>query len=179
MRLKDMGLGLAGLLFMTGPHPATAQNDPEGDIDQCTSLSSASRTRANACGDSDSGAGTTEREFRLTLERPAIELAQCQANIAIDYVQINSVASVSGVIENEDCAASGGEYTIQARIRDDNGESTTLDFPETWQRDDDQPVEFSAEYPIGNNVQLVRVRSRGLSCTCAEPLHEAESASSQ
>jgi hypothetical protein len=179
MRLKDIGLSFAAAVFVTGPLAATAQDDPEGEINQCRSLSSASRTRANACGDDDdTSVQSAEKELtlRISLDRPTIDLAQCQANLALDYVQIDSLASVSGVIENEDCAASGGEYTIQARIRDENGETSTLDFPESWQRDDDQPVKFSAEYPIGANVELVRVRSRGLSCECAEPLEESEPA---
>jgi hypothetical protein len=40
---------------------------------------------------------------------------------------------------------------------------------ETWQRDDDKDVSFSADYPIGENVDLVSARVRGLSCTCADP----------
>ena len=98
----------------------------------------------------------------------------CQATVRIEYLQFDTIAKVAGVIENEDCAASSGEYTIQARIRDKSGETKTLEFPESWQRDDDQPVKFSAEYPIGENVELLRVRSSGLRCECAEPHQERE-----
>jgi hypothetical protein len=44
----------------------------------------------------------------------------------------------------------------------------TLEFVESWRRDDDQPVKFSADYEIGENVDLVRARSRQLRCTCAD-----------
>ena len=153
---------------------AAAQN--RDDVGSCQSLSSASRTRSSECSDSDEEKSVerSEIEFTIKIDRPPIQLAQCQANLAIDYVQIGAIASVDGVIENETCAASNGEYTIRARIRDENGETTTLNFPETWQRDDDQPVNFTAEYPIGENVELVNVRSRGLRCECVEPEEEPE-----
>lgn len=179
MRLKDVVPAFAAALIAAGPQAATAQNDPEGDIDQCRSLSSASRTRADACGNDDTRAEATEQVLRLTLDKSLIEFAQCEASMVLDYVQIGTSASVEGVIENEDCGASGGEYTIQARVRDETGETKTLDFPESWQRDDDQPVSFSAEYPIGTNVELVRIRSRGLRCECAEPLAESEATPAQ
>jgi len=167
---------LAGALIAAGPQVATAQNDPEGNIDQCRSLSSASRTRANACGRDDAGTETAEQVLTFTRDRPLVEFAQCEARMVLDYVQVGAFASVEGVIKNTDCGASGGEYTIQARIRDDSGETKTLDFPELWERDDDQPVVFSAKYPIGENVELVRIRSHGLRCECAEPPEELEAA---
>ena len=38
-----------------------------------------------------------------------------------------------------------------------------------WQRTDDADVTFTADYPIGENVELLSVRLRGLTCTCADP----------
>jgi len=38
-----------------------------------------------------------------------------------------------------------------------------------WQRSDDQDVSFTSDYPIGDDVDLVSVRLRGLSCTCGDP----------
>jgi hypothetical protein len=43
-----------------------------------------------------------------------------------------------------------------------------LEFFESWQRQDDQPVKFSATYPIGENVDLLRVRPTQSRCTCAD-----------
>jgi hypothetical protein len=92
----------------------------------------------------------------------------CQAKTSIEYVQNNTVASVSGKIENDDCPASSGEYTMNVRYRDSNGVVHDHDIEETWQRDDDQPIEFSKEYEIGKNVDLIRVRIRRMKCLCAE-----------
>lgn len=154
---------------------ASAQDPREPQT--CKSLSSASRTRTAQCGDEETTVETVEPaelEFTLTLERPSIETALCRATQSIEYLQIDTIARVSGVIDNKDCAASSGEYTLQARIRNESGETKTLEFQESWQRSDDRPVEFSAEYPIGENVELLRMRSSRLRCECAEPREEQE-----
>jgi len=149
---------------------ATAQDplDPQKPA-TCQSLSSASRTRSSQCGSAEESPEPLREEFTLTFELPVLETAQCKATLSIEYLQINANAEVSGVIENQDCAASGGEYSIEARLRDANGATSTVEFSETWERQDAEPVTFSAVYPIGENVELVRMRSRGLSCECAEP----------
>jgi hypothetical protein len=159
---------------------ATAQDTGDAINPQqpatCQSLSSASRTRSSQCGDTEAAAESVQKEITLTFELPVLETAQCEAALSIEYLQLGATAEVTGVIENEDCGASGGEYTIQARLRDENGETKTLDFSETWQRQDAAPVRFTTEYPIGDNVELVRMRSRGLSCECADPSEAKESA---
>ena len=57
---------------------------------------------------------------------------------------------------------------LSVRTRDESGEQSTREFPQTWTRDDAQPVLFSTDIPIGENVDLVRVRALNLRCTCAE-----------
>jgi len=49
-----------------------------------------------------------------------------------------------------------------------------IEFSETWQRNDNENVTFAADYPIGDNVELVSARVRRLSCTCADPAKEEE-----
>jgi hypothetical protein len=97
----------------------------------------------------------------------------CQPTISITYEQRNDVARVQGTIENPACAACAGAYTIAVRIRDASGESKTLEFPGTWRRADDRPVEFTADYPVGANVDVVNVRSKTLHCVCAGPAEPA------
>jgi hypothetical protein len=92
----------------------------------------------------------------------------CGATIGVEYEQRNTVARVLGAIENPQCAASHGDYTLVVTVRDANGELKTREFREPWERGDDRPVEFQRDYPIGENVELVRVRARGLHCTCDE-----------
>jgi hypothetical protein len=113
---------------------------------------------------------------RVVLEQDVtvkVELAQkpskaCGATIGVEYEQRNTVARVLGTIENPQCAVSRGDYTLVVTVRDANGELKTLEFREPWERGDDRPVEFQRDYPIGENVELVRVRTRGLHCTCDE-----------
>ena len=101
-----------------------------------------------------------------TLEVP--KNAYCAATYAIEYTQKNTKVGVAGVIENEGCAASSGEYKLLVRVRDETGEVKTLEFLGSWQRDDDEPVKFGGDYPIGTNVDLVNVRVLQVRCTCAD-----------
>ena len=75
---------------------------------------------------------------------------------------------VPGTIAHNTCAASGGDYKLVVSVRNENRELQTLEFFESWQRQDDQPVKFSGVYPIGENVDVVRVRTVQLRCTCAD-----------
>jgi hypothetical protein len=152
---------------------ATAQDAMgRGDgVPTCNSLSSASRTRA-ACGEEEQTVLRVERELTILKEAVELESRQCAAILTVEYFQRDTIARVHGEIGNETCAASNGNYEIEARVKHENGEAETLVFTESWQRDDDQTIEFTADYPIGDNVELTRLRSRGLHCTCSDPIDE-------
>lgn len=105
--------------------------------------------------------------FSIKIDAPETE-AQCQASVQTGYFQANTLAKVEGTILIEGCTAASGKYTVAARVRDVNGETQVLEFEEAFQRDNDQPLTFKSEYPIGDNVELVNVRTRNLSCECAE-----------
>ena len=90
----------------------------------------------------------------------------CRANLSLEYWQEGHLARVNTTIGNDECAASGGEYRIRIVYRGDDGESETDEYDETWEREDDRPVSTSKTYEIGDDVDLLRVRSRGLSCEC-------------
>lgn len=92
----------------------------------------------------------------------------CRARVRIDYSQRNTVANVTGTIDNDDCSASGGKYTVSVRVRDDDGEVQDIEHEELWQRDDDRTIEIGKDYYIGENVDLVRVRPRKVECICAD-----------
>jgi len=111
----------------------------------------------------------SEQELTISIEKPALASTQCEATTTAAYEQRNTNARVRGTIKVESCKAASGEYTVTIRIRDDSGEVKTIELKETWQRADDQDVSFSTDYPIGENVDLVSARVRGLSCTCADP----------
>ena len=82
------------------------------------------------------------------------------------------MASVDWVVDHQDCAASSGSYTIRIRYRDENNEVQDLEVEETWQRDDNSPVVGHGDYLIGDNADLVNVRSRSMRCQCAAPVQE-------
>jgi hypothetical protein len=94
---------------------------------------------------------------------------QCEATTLTEYQQRNNVARVTGTVSLAACpAGTTGTFTLVARVRDDSGESTTIEFAEAWQRDDAEDHTFNTDYPIGDNVELMSVRVRNLKCTCAE-----------
>jgi hypothetical protein len=92
----------------------------------------------------------------------------CQASASIEYSQYDDVARVSGQITKNGCTKAGGDYTVAVRFRDANGDVHNLEFEELWTSSSELPVLFSAEYEIGKNVDLVRVRTKRLECVCAE-----------
>jgi hypothetical protein len=109
-----------------------------------------------------------EQDVSIKLDVAPKPSKTCAATIRLEYEQRNTAARASGTIDNTQCAASRGDYTLVVTVRDANGELTSLEFKEPWQRGDDQPFEFVRDYAIGDNVDLVRVRARGLHCTCDE-----------
>ncbi|HVJ30756.1 MAG TPA: hypothetical protein VNA66_10645, partial [Gammaproteobacteria bacterium] len=53
-------------------------------------------------------------------------------------------------------------------VKDESGAEKRLEFTEPWQRGDERDVSFSADYPIGEQVELVDVHLSGLTCECAD-----------
>jgi hypothetical protein len=105
---------------------------------------------------------------------PAVRAAgangsQCETTTLTEYQQRSNVARVSGTVSIAACpAGTTGSFTLVARVRDDNGEIRPIEFSETWQRGAAGDHAFNADYPIGDNVELMSVRVRNLKCTCAE-----------
>jgi hypothetical protein len=116
--------------------------------------------------------GSIETDLTVVLEDTPVVVSsgpQCEATTLTEYQQRNNVARVTGTVSIAACpAGSTGSFTITARVRDDNGEIRPLEFNETWRRSDAQDHTFNTDYPIGENVELMGVRVRGLKCTCAD-----------
>lgn len=107
-----------------------------------------------------------EIRYDMKISTTPAENPRCEAQLLLNYIQKNTVAEVDTTLNNPDCAASGGDYTIRVRFRDENNELQSLEYPESWRREDDQPIEQRKEYFIGENVDLVSVRSSNLQCRC-------------
>ncbi|MBT8079633.1 MAG: hypothetical protein KJO31_13730 [Gammaproteobacteria bacterium] len=92
----------------------------------------------------------------------------CEAKLNIEYFQRGENAQVSSTLDNTQCAASHGSYSIQVRYRGADGKLQTRDYEESWSRDDAEPVVLTKQYFVGQDVDLVRVRSRRLTCVCGD-----------
>jgi hypothetical protein len=155
-----------------GGEPAPLSN-PGGvtdsdDLQLCGSSGGGSRVRSN-CDEPETTTVRFEQTLELLIDLPAIVSAQCAATTTTEYQQRNTSARVDGAIAISDCTAAAGAYEVAVRVKGDGGQDQVLEFNETWQRSDDRDVSFSADYPIGEDVELVSVRLRNLTCTCADP----------
>ena len=103
-----------------------------------------------------------------TITLPPIEIKDCAAEVTLDYFQSNNLAKVETTIANNNCAASSGDYLLTISVRGDDGELKTLEFPRSWSRTDDKSLVLKEEVPIGDNVDLIRVRARKGTCKCAD-----------
>jgi hypothetical protein len=114
-----------------------------------------------------------EQELAVLLEEEPVRAETngpiCEASTLTEYSQRNNLALVSGSVGISGCpAGTTGGFTVVARVRNDAGDVTPIEFNETWQRADTQDHAFEAQYPIGDNVFLQSVRVRNLTCTCSD-----------
>jgi hypothetical protein len=162
----------AQAIFGPGMTPMPARSNPGGaherDVPTCQASGGGTRMRSN-CDVDQTTTARMEHELNVSVKVPALPSTQCGATTTTEYQQRNTIARVNSALQIADCKVASGAFTIALRIKDESGEIKPLEFNETWQRSDDQDVQFTADYPIGENVELVSVRVRGLRCTCADP----------
>lgn len=116
---------------------------------------------------------SAEKTYSVTLEAKR-QTKACYPNTSVEYLQKGNVAAVTGTITVDGCARASGRYLVSVRVRGDDGTLETLEFEELWSRDDDAPLELEKEYPIGDDVDLIRVRFRSRECECADVPDPAE-----
>ena len=141
------------------------------DVYTCAAAPGGSRVRENCEVETTTLKLEQEMKIAFKLNAPPAPL-QCGASTTTRYQQRDTVARVSGTLEIRDCAAASGTFTVAVRVKDDSGVEKPLEFSQPWERSDDQDVAFTADYPIGENVDLVSVSLRGLTCTCTGLLAE-------
>jgi hypothetical protein len=157
--------------------PVSARSNPGGvqeknSVQTCRASGGGSRVRANCELEPEPTTVRAEHQLTISIDPAPLPSAQCEAVATTEYQQRNALAHVDSTLTLADCTAASGELTFALRVRDESGEIKPLEFSETWERSDDQDVKFTADYPIGENVELVNVRVRGLRCTCADPPSE-------
>jgi hypothetical protein len=119
--------------------------------------------------------GAIEYDYKLTLTPTVQGGPSCLAEVAISYVQMHDKVRVDTTIEHDDCAASGGDYTLRMRSTDATGVAHVDEFEESWRRDDSAAVEIRRFYPVDPERELkwMRVRtSRKTNCQCIEAAAE-------
>src|SRR5688572_18302099 len=141
------------------------------DVKTCVGVQGGSRVVRSDCeieaeteAESVSHEQTIELSFKL--DAPS---TQCSAATTTEYEQRNTVARINSTFAIADCTLASGVFFVAVRVKDESGEEKPpLEFSETWQRSDANDVRFTADYPIGENVDLISVRLRGLTCTCGD-----------
>lgn len=115
--------------------------------------------------DDDEAEVRFENEITTRISIPEQQFVPCQATVGLSYYQRNTLARVEVDIRHPSCPAASGEVEIVASVRPDGGENRQLVFPEQWALENGM-VTLVRDYPIGENVELTRVRSRRVTCTC-------------
>jgi hypothetical protein len=137
------------------------------DIYHCQGAPGGSRVRANC--EVETETVRVEQEITLAIRlAPPPSALQCGASTTTASQQRDTIARINTTLEIKDCTVASGAFTVALLVKEENGQQKPLEFSETWQRSDDQDVQFTADYPIGDNTELVDVRLRGLRCTCAD-----------
>jgi hypothetical protein len=148
------------------PGKGSAGSLLDGSVETCQT--SGGGTRVNANCELEQSTVVTQLSIAIpSIKPPDLLSGQCEVAAATSYQQRNTLARVVGTIQVTDCTAAAGTFTVAVRVRDDAGDRV-LDFRETWQRDAAREVGFAADYPIGENAQLLSVRVRNLTCACAD-----------
>jgi hypothetical protein len=108
--------------------------------------------------------------IRIPIPAFALNGPQCEASTYTEYEQLGNVARVTGRVSISACpAGTTGKFALVARVRDEAGAITPIEFSEMWQSADAEDYIFYADYPIGDDVFLESVRVRNLTCTCERP----------
>ena len=111
-----------------------------------------------------------EIDYEYTLElKPTQTLPECQAEVSISYIPMYDKVRVETTVEHDGCPASSGDYMVRVRTRGADGETTTEDIPESWQRTAAGSVETTKVYPLDTERELVWVRvqtARKTNCRC-------------
>ncbi len=123
--------------------------------------------------------GTIKIKRRMKLPPQLVEHPNsCDADLGISSTQMNDRIRIKARIVNKDCAASSGDYTLRILTMNEEGETHLREFPESWSRQNDAPIELTQYFGMESDVDLIWVRVRTSSqtaCTCNdEPAASSE-----
>jgi hypothetical protein len=161
-------------VFVGGASQNTADRANQGratedsNVYHCQGAAGGSRVRPNCEFETETARAEQQIKLSFKLAPPPTEL-QCSASTTTASEQRNTIARIKTTLEIRDCTVASGTFTVALGIKDESGADKPLEFTETWQRSDEADVQFTADYPIGENMELVSARLRRLTCTCADP----------
>jgi len=140
------------------------------DVKSCRGAQGGSRIVRSDCvikAETEPESVSHEQTIDLSFKLDAPSAVQCSAAATTEYEQRNTVVRIDSTFAIADCTQASGAFSVSVRVKDESGEEKPpLEFSETWQRSDANDVRFTADYPIGENVDLISVRLRGFTCTC-------------
>ena len=140
------------------------------DVKSCRGAQGGSRIVRSDCvikAETEPESVSHEQKIDLSFKLDPPSAVQCSATTTTE--QRNTVAHISTTFAIADCPLASVAFSVAVRVKNESGEEMPpLEFSETWQRTDTDDVRFTADYPIGENVDLISVRLRGLTCTCGD-----------
>ena len=145
------------LLAMFVSSSSVAQGHYEADPTQTTTIQRSHEYKAEG--------KEFERVVPVTME---FNTGACKADLKLEYFQKGANAHVKSRLSNEQCGASSGNYTVRVQYRAAGGGTKLLEFDETWKRDDESDVISERDYFVGDDIDIMRIKSRNLSCQCTE-----------
>lgn len=152
-----------------GPRSSSVGAVNEGaSVPMCGTSGGGTRIRESNC-EVEPTTLRTDLELKLAISLPEIRSAQCAVTTTTEYQQMDTAAHVNGKLEITDCKVASGDFKVAIRVADASGAEKVLEFEQVWQRNDNEDVAFAGDFPIGEDTELVSVRVRGLTCTCADP----------
>lgn len=114
-------------------------------------------------------------EVFITPPDQALNEGGCDAEISIEYAQMDDKVEVDAYISNQQCNSSHGQYAIRVSTRDKYGEKHLSNYEESWRLDNASETEMTLVYEIGSDVELLSARIRGNTkdfCTCVAAVVE-------
>src|SRR5262245_57309368 len=83
---------------------------------------------------------------RIPIPSLTLKDLQCEASTYVEYEQRGNVARVTGTVSISACpAGTTGKFAVVARVRNEAGAVTPIEFSEMWQTDDTEDYGFYAD----------------------------------
>lgn len=108
-----------------------------------------------------------EQTFEIDLPMRRLT-PSCKGQVELEYNQYDTVARVAAKLGNTTCPVTYVQYALIVSARDADYEIVTSRHEFAWDVTSDGELPGSGDYPIGTDTDLVSVRARQFSCTCAD-----------